>query len=93
MGCGAGNSVFPLLELNAQLQVFACDFSPKAVQLVQAHPAYASGGWQRLLLPNPEPYEGKWCSWCRRIQPMHQAGRSDYSCETLNPSRGRVSWA
>lgn len=35
VGCGVGNSVFPLLELNPQLRVYACDFSPTAVQLVQ----------------------------------------------------------
>lgn len=43
VGCGAGNTVYPLLNVNPQLRVYACDFSPKAVQLVQAHPAYASG--------------------------------------------------
>jgi 2-polyprenyl-3-methyl-5-hydroxy-6-metoxy-1,4-benzoquinol methylase len=43
VGCGAGNTVYPLLEVNPELRVYACDFSPKAVQLVQAHPGYSSG--------------------------------------------------
>lgn len=44
VGCGAGNSVFPLLEINPASYVYACDFSPRAVELVQAHPAYADTG-------------------------------------------------
>lgn len=44
LGCGAGNTVFPLLELNPRLAVFACDFAPAAVALVRAHPAYGSSG-------------------------------------------------
>ncbi|KAI8464188.1 MAG: hypothetical protein J3K34DRAFT_526399 [Monoraphidium minutum] len=43
VGCGVGNTVFPLLEANPQITVYACDFSPRAVQIVQQHPAYASG--------------------------------------------------
>ena len=43
VGCGVGNSVFPLLEANPRLRVFCCDFAPAAVALVKAHPAYASG--------------------------------------------------
>ena len=43
VGCGAGNTVFPVLELNPDLQVYCCDFSPRAVELVRAHPKYASG--------------------------------------------------
>jgi hypothetical protein len=38
-----GNTAFPLLEVNPQLTVYACDFSPRAIEIVQAHPAYASG--------------------------------------------------
>ncbi|KAL6748965.1 S-adenosyl-L-methionine-dependent methyltransferase [Haematococcus lacustris] len=44
VGCGAGNTVFPLLELNPGLRVFCCDFSPKAIELVKSHPAYAASG-------------------------------------------------
>lgn len=44
VGCGAGNSVFPLLEINPTAYVHACDFSPTAVDIVQKHPAYASSG-------------------------------------------------
>lgn len=49
VGCGAGNSVFPLLDINPQSYVYACDFSPRAVELVKAHPAYTvKGAFWRL---------------------------------------------
>lgn len=41
VGCGVGNTVYPLLEKNAALRVHCCDFSKRAVDLVQAHPDYA----------------------------------------------------
>ena len=34
-GCGVGNTVFPLLEENSNLFVFACDFSPRAIDFVK----------------------------------------------------------
>lgn len=37
VGCGAGNAVFPLLEINPSLHVHAFDCAPSAVALVQAH--------------------------------------------------------
>ena len=40
VGCGVGNTVFPLLEKNAQLRVHCCDFSPRAVDMVTKHPAH-----------------------------------------------------
>lgn len=43
VGCGVGNSVFPLLDLNPEATVYACDFSPTAVNLVKAHPQYSQG--------------------------------------------------
>ncbi|XP_049850849.1 tRNA N(3)-methylcytidine methyltransferase METTL6-like [Schistocerca gregaria] len=35
IGCGVGNSLFPLLELNPQLFVFALDCSAKAIELLK----------------------------------------------------------
>lgn len=45
VGCGAGNTVFPLLEVNEneRLEVFACDYSAEAVEVVKSHPLYADG--------------------------------------------------
>ncbi|XP_022099936.1 methyltransferase-like protein 6 [Acanthaster planci] len=40
VGCGVGNAIYPLLEENRQLFVYACDFSPRAVQFVKENPAY-----------------------------------------------------
>ena len=42
VGCGVGNTIFPLLEVNTnpQTRVYACDFSSTAVDLVKQHPDY-----------------------------------------------------
>lgn len=40
VGCGAGNTLFPLLELNPRIRAYACDFAPAAVDLVRGSPAF-----------------------------------------------------
>jgi methyltransferase-like protein 6 len=40
VGCGAGNFAFPLLQEVDDLFVFACDFSPRAVQIVRENSLY-----------------------------------------------------
>ena len=40
VGCGVGNFVFPLLEIEARLFIYACDFSPRAVEFVQKDSRY-----------------------------------------------------
>ncbi|KAL5633338.1 hypothetical protein ACGC1H_003738 [Rhizoctonia solani] len=44
IGCGAGNTVFPLLESNQnpELNIIGCDYSSKAVEVVKAHPLYTA---------------------------------------------------
>lgn len=44
VGCGAGNTVFPLLEINKNpdLEIFACDYSAEAVNVVKANELYKS---------------------------------------------------
>ncbi|KAL2539116.1 S-adenosyl-L-methionine-dependent methyltransferase superfamily protein [Abeliophyllum distichum] len=37
VGCGAGNSIFPLIAAYPKLFVHACDFSSQAVTLVKSH--------------------------------------------------------
>lgn len=39
-GCGVGNCIFPLLEEDRNIFVYACDFSPRAVDFVKRHPLY-----------------------------------------------------
>ncbi|CAE6470829.1 unnamed protein product [Rhizoctonia solani] len=44
IGCGAGNTVFPLLESNQnpKLNIIGCDYSSKAIEVVKAHPLYTA---------------------------------------------------
>ncbi|XP_022142829.1 uncharacterized protein LOC111012843 isoform X2 [Momordica charantia] len=37
IGCGAGNTVFPLIATYPNVFIHACDFSPRAVNLVKTH--------------------------------------------------------
>uniref|UniRef100_UPI00358FFA93 tRNA N(3)-methylcytidine methyltransferase METTL6 isoform X2 n=1 Tax=Myxine glutinosa TaxID=7769 RepID=UPI00358FFA93 len=39
-GCGVGNCLFPLLEEEEDVFVYACDFSPRAISFVQENPLY-----------------------------------------------------
>ncbi|XP_073425273.1 tRNA N(3)-cytidine methyltransferase METTL6 isoform X2 [Dendrobates tinctorius] len=39
-GCGVGNCLFPLLEEDPNLFVYACDFSPRAIQFVKQNSCY-----------------------------------------------------
>ncbi|PWZ01201.1 S-adenosyl-L-methionine-dependent methyltransferase [Testicularia cyperi] len=43
VGCGAGNTVFPLLEINQNpmLEIHACDYSAEAVSVVRSNPSYS----------------------------------------------------
>ncbi|KAH8027635.1 hypothetical protein HPB51_007185 [Rhipicephalus microplus] len=40
VGCGVGNFAFPLIEEKTGYYIYACDFSPRAVQFVKSHPLY-----------------------------------------------------
>lgn len=44
LGCGVGNTVFPLLEMDPSLFVYCCDFSAKAIELVKATAATSAHG-------------------------------------------------
>ncbi|XP_068635277.1 uncharacterized protein [Aristolochia californica] len=37
VGCGAGNTIFPLIATYPDIFVHACDFSPRAIALVKSH--------------------------------------------------------
>ena len=43
VGCGVGNFTFPLVEINAELEVVGCDISTRAIELFKENVAYASG--------------------------------------------------
>ncbi|XP_027330710.1 uncharacterized protein LOC113846524 isoform X2 [Abrus precatorius] len=36
-GCGAGNTIFPVIASYPDAFVYACDFSPRAIELVKTH--------------------------------------------------------
>ena len=59
MGCGAGNTVFPLLERlkGTALTVYCCDFSPNAVNLVRGNKDFEPERCERYLvsLISPSP--------------------------------------
>lgn len=40
VGCGAGNTIFPLLSTFPNVFMYACDFSPRAIDLVKIHKDY-----------------------------------------------------
>jgi methyltransferase-like protein 6 len=43
VGCGVGNTAFPLLEVNPDAYVYACDFARTAVEHVREHPNFKCG--------------------------------------------------
>ncbi|KAG8178598.1 hypothetical protein JTE90_019704 [Oedothorax gibbosus] len=42
IGCGVGNFIFPLIEEGTAFYIYACDFSPRAISLVQENERYDS---------------------------------------------------
>ena len=44
VGCGAGNTVFPLLEANKNpgLRLIACDYAAQAVEVIKSNPLYSA---------------------------------------------------
>ena len=42
VGCGVGNTIFPLLQENSTLYVYGIDFSQKAISLVKVSPGKIS---------------------------------------------------
>ncbi|CAL5358682.1 hypothetical protein CsSME_00048690 [Camellia sinensis var. sinensis] len=37
VGCGVGNTIFPLISMYPDVFIHACDFSPRAINLVKTH--------------------------------------------------------
>ena len=68
VGCGVGNTIFPLLQENNTLYVYGIDFAPKAISLVKV--AIAMCRWKHLTKS------------CRAMQPTLRAA-AKRSCVTL----------
>lgn len=43
VGCGVGNTIFPLAARYPDIFIHACDFSPRAVDLVKKHKEFNGG--------------------------------------------------
>lgn len=62
IGCGAGNTFFPILEQNKNpnLKIFGCDYSKVAVDLVRSNPVFSENQEKKIAyssvwdLANPE---------------------------------------
>uniref|UniRef100_A0A1B6DAS6 Methyltransferase domain-containing protein n=1 Tax=Clastoptera arizonana TaxID=38151 RepID=A0A1B6DAS6_9HEMI len=52
IGCGVGNFIFPLFEENFNMFIYACDISPRAVELVKSHPKYSEQALKQFILTN-----------------------------------------
>ena len=50
VGCGVGNTLFPLLEENAALFVHACDFSPRAIDFLKVKILLSLVRWSALTV-------------------------------------------
>lgn len=57
VGCGAGNTVYPLLQENPAAFIHACDFSPRAVELVKVS---LQGSKPDIRVPNPKNVDQVW---------------------------------
>lgn len=40
IGCGVGNLLFPLIEEKTEMEIYACDFSPRAIDFIKNHELY-----------------------------------------------------
>lgn len=40
VGCGVGNTIFPLISMYPDVFIHACDFSPRAINLVKTHKGF-----------------------------------------------------
>ena len=54
VGCGVGNAVLPLLELNPNLEVYCFDFARSAIEILCQHPL--------ALQPNPRLFPSVTCA-------------------------------
>lgn len=52
IGCGVGNTILPILKYNADpnLRVFGCDFSKKAIDILQNHAEFDKNRCQAFVL-------------------------------------------
>lgn len=57
LGCGVGNSFFPLLASNPGAFVLACDFSREAIDVLQSHPQYDESRGRAFCHDITQPFE------------------------------------
>ena len=81
VGCGAGNTVFPLLSVNKNpgLRLIACDYAPQSVQVVKSHDLYRNppaGSCEAYVWDLSQGAGRKSCGW-KDTQAEHGAPVSD----------------
>lgn len=59
IGCGVGNSVFPIVEhcKKDNVFVYGCDFSENAVNILKEHEEYNPDRWDYMILWNILEYK------------------------------------
>lgn len=57
IGCGVGNTILPIVKHNIDpnLKIFGCDFSPKAIQILGNHAEYDKGRCNVFVLDATAP--------------------------------------
>jgi len=55
VGCGVGNFFFPLFEELSDIFVYACDFSPRAIEFVKQHPLYEESKCKAFVCDLTQP--------------------------------------
>lgn len=93
--------MYPLLELNPGVHVYACDFAPTAVNLVKAHPAHDPGRVTAFVADITCDDLLRWvprasvdaCTMVfvlSAISPVAMASAVANVARTLEPGRGRI---
>ena len=100
VGCGPGNTAFPLLESNAGMHVWACDSSKEAVRLFRAHPSDARARTQAWvadivhddLTAHAPPASMDFCTMVFVLSAIPQTSQLKVICLQICPVCSCAGW-